>query len=114
MDNNIDKKAGKKVEDEKKVVDFKDLSKKEQRMVLKQYWENKHPTRPIEPAEIEHGTMDILNLIEKNPGITRKEIIEKTKFVKKKVKRILKKNRDMIIECITQNKIIKLYYLGLK
>lgn len=97
-----------KEEIQEKTIKFEDLPKKTQKKILR--GDFRKATR-VNKSTLEKGTFEILELIKKNPGITRKKIIDSTQFLKKKVKRILN-HSSVMLEKKTMNNEERYYYVG--
>jgi len=91
-------------------IKFEDLPKKTQKKILRGDFLK---CRSVQPSPIENGTFEILKLIKENPGITRLKLIELSKFLKKKIKRILKHSSIMLNKKSLYT-IEKYYYVGEK
>jgi hypothetical protein len=65
-----------------------------------------HPVRPVESKGVERGTSFILELVNINPGIQLFQLVEKSNFVKKRVKRILNNN---IFKAVTKSGVTRYY-----
>jgi predicted HTH transcriptional regulator len=88
-------------------VEFKDLPKKQQKNILREIEAKK--IKPVEPREIENGADKVLKIVGENQGITRKDLMEKSGFNKKKIKRLIAHTKE--IKETYSNNVLRLYYL---
>lgn len=100
-----------KKEDKPQEIRFEDLPKKVQKQILRKHYFS--DVKPVEPREVEEGTVKILQALKttKKP-MTRLELVERTGFCKKKVKRILNRLEGFLVKKTTSYSVTTYKYVG--